>query len=82
MSDKNYNWDGKSRPSDDVYRKRIESANLSDKQHKYITELAKQADKKDLVEKSILSGKIHKFNASMTINQLKEIITKNNKERT
>ena len=22
MSDKNYNWDGKSRPSDDVYRKR------------------------------------------------------------
>ena len=22
MSDKNYNWDGKSRPADDVYRKR------------------------------------------------------------
>ena len=68
--------------SDDVYRKRIESADLSDKQHKYIIELAKQADKKDLVDQSILSGKIHKFNASMTINQLKEIITKNNKERT
>ena len=62
--------------SDDVYRKRIESAELSEKQSIYIRDLAKQANMLDRIDLSISSGSIHKFNASRTIEQLKGIISK------
>ena len=62
--------------SDDVYRKRIESAELSDKQSSFIRDLAKQANMLDRIDLSISSGSIHKFNASRTIEQLKGIISK------
>ena len=62
--------------SDDVYRKRIESAELSDKQSKFIKSLAKQANMVERIDSSIAGGSIHKFNASRTIDQLKEIISK------
>ena len=62
--------------SDDVYRKRIESAELSDKQLKFIRSLAEQADMMDRINLSISSGSIHKFNASRTIDQLKDIVSK------
>ena len=62
--------------SDDVYRKRIEEPELTDKQRTFIMSLASQVEKEDVVEKSIASGKIHKFNASRTIDQLKELISK------
>ena len=62
--------------SDDVYRKRIESAKLSEKQLKFIRSLAEQADMMDRIDLSISSGSIHKFNASRTIDQLKDIVSK------
>ena len=62
--------------SDDVYRKRIESAKLSEKQLKFIRSLAEQADMMDRINLSISSGSIHKFNASRTIDQLKDIVSK------
>ena len=62
--------------SDDVYRKRIESAELSEKQSIYIRDLAKQANMLDRIDLSISSGSIHKFNASRTIDQLKDIVSK------
>ena len=62
--------------SDDVYRKRIESAELSEKQLKFIKDLAIQANMEDRIDKSISSGSIHKFNASRTIDQLKDIVSK------
>ena len=65
--------------SDDVYRKRIESAELSDKQLNFIRSLAEQADMIDRIDLSISSGSIHKFNASHTITQLKEMVNRNNK---
>ena len=65
--------------SDDVYRKRIESAELSEKQVKFIKDLATQLDLVDKIDESISNGKIHKFNASHTITQLKEMVNRNNK---
>ena len=62
--------------SDDVYRKRIESAELSDKQEKLITDLAKKADMLDRVTSAIKSGSINKFSATRTIEQLKAQIEK------
>ena len=62
--------------SDDVYRKRIEEPELTEKQRTFIMSLASQVEKEDVVEKSIASGKIHKFNASRTIDQLKELVSK------
>ena len=62
--------------SDDVYRKRIESAELSEKQVKFIKDLATQLDLVDKIDESISSGSIHKFNASKTIDQLKDIVSK------
>ena len=62
--------------SDDVYRKRIESAELSEKQSIYIRDLAKQANMLERIDLSISSGSIHKFNASRTIDQLKDIVSK------
>ena len=62
--------------SDDVYRIRIESAKLSEKQLKFIRSLAEQADMMDRINLSISSGSIHKFNASRTIDQLKDIVSK------
>ena len=62
--------------SDDVYRKRIESAELSDKQEKLIKDLAKKADMLDRVSSAIDSGSINKFSATRTIEQLKSQIEK------
>ena len=62
--------------SDDVYRKRIEEPELTDKQRTFIMSLASQVEKEEVVEQSIASGKIHKFNASRTIDQLKELVSK------
>ena len=62
--------------SDDVYRKRIESAELSDKQEKLIKDLAKKADMLDRVTSAIKSGSINKFSATRTIEQLKSQIEK------
>ena len=62
--------------SDDVYRKRIESAELSEKQVKFIKDLAIQLDLVDKIDESISNGKIHKFNAFHTITQLKEMVSK------
>ena len=58
--------------SDDVYRKRIESLDLSAKQKKYMMDLARKADMEERIEKAIDSGNIHKHNASRTITQLEE----------
>ena len=63
--------------SDDVYRKRIETPELSEKQLSYITNLAKDAGMSERIEEAIGKGTIHKFNASRTINQLKEMISTN-----
>ena len=60
--------------SDDVYRKRIETPELSEKQLSYIKNLAKDAGMSERIEEAISKGTIHKFNASRTINQLKEMI--------
>ena len=65
--------------SDDVYRKRIESAELSEKQVSFIKDLAVQLDMVDKIDESISNGRIHKFNASHTITQLKEMVNRNNK---
>ena len=62
--------------SDDVYRKRIEEAELTDKQKKLIMDLATKVDKQVAVEQSIMSGRIHRFNATRTIDQLKALISK------
>ena len=62
--------------SDDIYRKRIETPELSEKQLGDITSLAKDADMTDRIGEAIEKGSIHKFNASRTINQLKEIVSK------
>ena len=62
--------------SDDIYRKRIESPELTEKQVVFIKDLAKQANMEERIEGSIESGSIHRFNASRTINQLKEIVSK------
>ena len=63
--------------SDDVYRKRIETPELSEKQLSYIKNLAKDAGMSERIEEAISKGTIHKFNASRTINQLKEMISTN-----
>ena len=57
--------------SDDVYRKRIHNPELSDKQKKLVTDLAKKADMLDRVESAITKGSINKFNVTRTIEQLK-----------
>tara|TARA_R110002012_G_scaffold194120_1_gene361932 strand:- start:149 stop:781 length:633 start_codon:yes stop_codon:yes gene_type:complete len=62
--------------SDDVYRKRIQNPELSDKQKKLVTDLAKKADMLDRVESAITKGSINKFNVSRTIEQLKSQIEK------
>ena len=62
--------------SDDVYRKRIESAELTDKQEKLILDLAKKADMLDRVSSAIKGGSINKFSATRTIEQLKAQIEK------
>ena len=62
--------------SDDIYRKRIESPELTEKQVVFIKDLAKQANMEERIDDSIESGSIHRFNASRTINQLKEIVSK------
>ena len=62
--------------SDGVYRKRIESADLSEKQDKLIRDLAKKADMLDRVSSAIESGSINKFSATRTIEQLKSQIEK------
>ena len=61
--------------SDDVYRKRIESLELTDKQAKYIMSLAKQSGMEERIEKAIAAGKVHRHNASRTITQLKESVS-------
>ena len=61
--------------SDDVYRKRIESMELTDKQAKYIMELAKKSGMQERIEKAIAAGKVHRHNASRTITQLKESVS-------
>ena len=63
--------------SDDVYRKRIETPELSEKQLSYIKNLAKDAGMSERIEEAIGKGTIHKFNATRTINQLKEMISTN-----
>ena len=62
--------------SDDVYRKRIHNPELSDKQKKLVTDLAKKADMLDRVESAITKGSINKFNVTRTIEQLKSQIEK------
>jgi len=46
---------------------------------KFIKDLAIQLDLVDKIDESISNGKIHKFNASHTITQLKEMVNRNNK---
>ena len=56
MSDKNYNWDGKSRPSDNVYRKRWDEI-FGKKENNELKESYKQSLKnkkeRDDKEKSV-----------------------------
>ena len=58
--------------SDDVYRKRIESLELSAKQKKFMIDLARKAGMEERIESAINAGNIHKHNASRTITQLEE----------
>ena len=80
MSNKKPKWDGRSRPSDDVYRKNIPDIKLSEEQEESILSLLDGLDLKTnkTVKDGIKSMSINSMNYEATIRKLKTMKEANN----